>query len=67
MIAATRETKVGKKRECKNETFSIGSCKRLGKQEDASSAADMHSFRARDQICDTNTDQSLWHAESANE
>ena len=30
VIAATRETKVGKKRECKNESYSIGSRKRLG-------------------------------------
>ncbi len=39
------EKKVGKKREAKNETYGFGGRKRLGKQNDATSAADMDGFR----------------------
>ena len=39
------ETKVGKKREAKNERYGFGGRKRLGKQNDATSAADMGGFR----------------------
>ncbi len=43
--AATGERTVGKKREAKNEKYGFGGRKRLGKQNDASSAADMDGFR----------------------
>ena len=39
------EKKVGKKREAKNERYGFGGRKRLGKQNDATSAADMDGFR----------------------
>ena len=42
---ATGERSVGKKREAKNERYGFGGRKRLGKQNDASSAADMNGFR----------------------
>ena len=41
----TGERTVGKKREAKNEKYGFGGRKRLGKQNDASSAADMDGFR----------------------
>ncbi len=42
---ATGERSVGKKREAKNDKYGFGGRKRLGKQNDASSAADMDGFR----------------------
>ncbi len=39
------EKKVGKKRDAKNERYGFGGRKRLSKQNDASSAADMDGFR----------------------
>lgn len=36
---------MGKKREAKNDKYGFGGRKRLGKQNDASSAADMDSFK----------------------
>ena len=42
---ATGERSVGKKREAKNERYGFGGRKRLGKQNDASSAADTDGFR----------------------
>ena len=43
--SGTGEHKVGKKREAKNERYGFGGRKRLGKQNDATSAADTDGYR----------------------
>ncbi len=44
-MARAGEHKVGKKREAKNERYGFGGRKRLGKQNDATSAADTDGYR----------------------
>ena len=44
-VPCAGEHKVGKKREAKNERYGFGGRKRLGKQNDATSAADTDSYK----------------------